>query len=132
MGDLIQVDFGFSLKKFLDDAHLSRNSERCGQCNNTISWSENQFKKHCSKCGAVVIRSSEIPKQTTKCWICFDSGLVEYDSYMDGLVYHFGAACVCEKGQNYLCESVPRIDQVLMAPPVSAILQRNKEICKVI
>jgi ribosomal protein S27AE len=128
MGELIQATFG--LREILEDMHLKRDSNTCGQCGQGVIWAENQFKKHCSKCGSVIIRSSAIPKQATKCWICMDGGLVEYEAYIDGMKYFFGAACTCEKGQNFLCESVPRIDQVLMGPPIPAIIQRNKDICK--
>jgi ribosomal protein S27E len=118
------------LKDLLENLHQSLTDDKCNFCNTTINWAEKQFKRNCPKCGRTLIRSGCVPKKKVNCWLCFDTGFVNYKCQIDGLPYtHEGGACPeCEAGQNVKNDYIPWVQDTLYAPPLESIKRYNKQI----
>ena len=118
------------LKKQLENLRNSFTDDKCNNCGQIVNWSEKQFKKNCSKCGQVMIRSTKIPQQPTKCYLCFDTGYVSYKCQIDGFPYTYGGACPeCEAGQNIKNDHIPWVQDTVYAPPIASIRRYNQKLC---
>jgi predicted RNA-binding Zn-ribbon protein involved in translation (DUF1610 family) len=118
-----------AIQEYIEKLRTSHEEGKCNQCGAEIKWAEKQFKRNCPRCGLVLIRSAAMPKQVTKCYLCFDTGFVTYPLQIDGLPYTEGGACPeCEAGQKVKNDRIPWVNESLLAPPIEAIRRYNKKL----
>jgi hypothetical protein len=119
-----------NLKDVIKELSEKYKINRCANCGNQFEWSERQFKRIC-QCGSILIRTSAIPREAVKCWICCDTGIATYWAQLDGFNYENGATCICQAGEPYrLNKNITVITDSLFAPPLQTIIRRNQEMCK--
>ena len=122
------------------ELHKRHKTNNCNKCGQNINWGEGQYKRNCPKCGSILLRSSAFPQKQIKCWICMDTGIATYTAQVDEFISYFGAMCVCpagteagtyqKNGQNLVSNYIPSVDKCLFAPPIDAIAQINRDLCK--
>lgn len=106
------------------------NSIMCNKCNTYHTWTDKQWRINCKRCGTVLVRVSRLPQPEIKCWICVDTGISTYKAQFDDISGEFGAACICQAGDKFANDIVPRVNKALFAPPVESIIRDNKIIAK--
>jgi len=100
---------------------------KCGVCGNNVRFYDDQYRVNCPKCGTSINfkKAREVQcKKEYSCWVCMDTGIVEYPIQVDGTIYSFAARCACPKGMKYPA-TIPLLNQCKAAPRAEFIELRN-------
>jgi len=113
----------------------------CVVCHHKVRFYENEHKKPCNYCGTWVFDKTRRPsanaegelqqedeKEDEKCWLCFNSGIVEYQVQHNMGLYTYVARCICPAGLK-LPSSIPSLSECELAPKAEFIELRNRKIC---
>lgn len=108
------------------------NHGKCISCGKEFEWNPEQWRTNCPECGNVILRRVKkmMTKQSVKCWLCMDTGIVTYQAQMDGIVGIYGAACPeCDMGKKF--PHILKAGEGLLCPSLWLIKLNNKKISKV-
>lgn len=109
---------------------IKPDAEKCVVCGTIVRFYENEYKKPCEYCGTWVFerkRKTNTKEKKMGCWICLDTGIVEYTVQNDGQPYRYSARCSCPKGMSW-SSSIPLLEQCEHAPRHEFLELRNRQI----
>lgn len=110
----------------------------CVVCHHKVRFYEDEYKKPCDYCGIWVFDKVKRPQnnyntqkqrdeEEQKCWLCFDTGIVEYQVQHNMGLYTYIARCTYPEGLK-LPSTIPLLSECQLAPKPEFIELRNREL----
>lgn len=134
MESLKEIYAGLNLERILQKRKENRTPDTCLRCDAPLEWKGTiQYRNVCPNCGNVVISHGRMPEKEVECWICYDTGICEYEAQFDDQMTVLVAACVCYRGKyfesqpNEHWQGFPKVTNARCAPPPEVLARRNKE-----
>lgn len=126
LGDVIT-----SLPRIKDAQKHREGKQKCMKCGAEVEFAEDQWRKPCQFCGTVItISQTSVKKSDEKkeiqCFICMDTGLINYEAQNGGMLDEYVARCYCSKGELRKEVGIPAVSEVQNIADLRYMSAQNK------
>jgi hypothetical protein len=100
--------------------------DKCCECGEEWQWKDGQWRQFCT-CGMVIVRdikTSLAKEKEPACWLCMDSGFIDYRVQKDDSAGEYVCGCVCGSNNN---KGIPKLTEAMYAPSKEYIYTRNRK-----
>jgi len=103
---------------------------KCLNCGTINKIPDDYTAFRCQKCYILIkVSTPNTSKKKFKehnCWICFDTGLIEFKKQIDGILYTSSCRCTCKAGERW-SRTIPTWDKVVGCPNANLIAKKNRD-----